>query len=164
MAVLEEAAAKLTPVQWQAIRAASRGADASRSELQPGKGQEVDLLLRIKGTVDVDEDGEATRTVRPSAVEVLAWVLASDFLDTVQRELLVAQMRESAGGNGYLPEVEEGYVARATMAIAAVSPSVTAARKGSVRGMLRVGVVSKSQLTEEVGAVIERSTRVIELG
>ncbi len=165
MAVLEETAAQLTPIQWQAVRAAGSGADTSRPELQPGKSQEVDLLLRIQGTIDVGEDGVTTRTARPSAVDVLAWVLASEFLDDVGRDLLVSQMRElAARSNGRLPEVDEGYVAMATMAVAAVSPAVKGDRKGAVRGRLRVGVVNKAQLSADVSGAVERSTRFIELG
>lgn len=163
MGVLEETAAKLSPVEWQAVKAAGKGADGSRSELEVGE-HEVDMLLRIKGAVSVGHDGETRRTLVPSAVDVLAWVLSSDLLTEDLRQRLVIQMRESAErSSGCLPEVEEGYVAQATMAIAAVSPSVKASRKGSVRGTLRVGVVSTAQLTDEVSGAIDRSTRLIAL-
>ena len=165
MAVLEETAAKLTPVEWQAVKVAAKGADAARSELEPGPDQEVDLLLRIKGKIDVGRDGESKRSSVPSAVEVLAWILSVDILSEVQRGQLLTRMRElTAEGGGRIPEVEEGYVARATMAIAAVSPVVKTPRKGAVRGAIRVGVVNAAQLSQEVSGAVEHCTRLIDIG
>lgn len=163
MAVLEETAAKLTPLEWQALRAAAKGADGSRADLSLGKGQGVDLLLRIKGTVDVGEDGETSRAARPSAIDVLAWVLAQPIGES--NDQMLQRMRLDAEQHGgKLPEVEEGYVAAATMAILAVSPSVKIPRKGSIRGTLRVGVVNSAQLSQEVSGAVEQCTRMIALG
>lgn len=131
--------AVLTPLEWQAVKAVAANADDTRLELKPGEGQEVDLLLRITGTVDVGEDSEPTETVEPSAVDVLAWILAEAFGDDENRNQLLSRLRDSTEpSTGKLVEVEERYRAMATMAIAAVSPTVKSMYRGSVRGRLEV--------------------------
>ena len=163
MAVLEELRNRLSAAEWQAVKSAGRAADATRNGLEVGD-HDVDLLLRIKGQVTVGEDGESTRTVRPTAVELLSWILSEAANISIDGDLLLATIRSAAErSSGRLPEVEEGYAAQATMAIGAVSPSRAVARKGAVRGNLRVGVVNASVLSEEVSGAVERSTRLIDL-
>lgn len=164
MPVIEENRCKLTAIEWQAVKVLGRQADAARDGLEAGGGQPVDLLLRVQGTVDVGKDGETTRRQTPSAKALLAWLLASDLIDETKKPQVLAELRACADtAHRTIPEVSETFNAAAEMAIAAVSPAKAAPRKGAIRGMLRIGVVSTDQLGQQVSGAVEKATRAIML-
>ena len=164
MPVIEENKCRLTAIEWQAVKVLGRQADIACDGLEPGRGQPVDILLRVQGTVDVCEDGTITRRVAPSAKALLAFLLASDLIDETKKPQLLAQIRACAEtASGMIPEVDEEHNAQAAMAIAAVSPAKSVPRKGAIKGMLRVGVVSTEQLGQQVSGAVEQATRAIML-
>jgi hypothetical protein len=164
MPVIEENKCKLTPVEWQAVKVLGRHADLARDGLEPGSSQPVDLLLRVQGTVDVGEDGQSARRQTPTAKALLAWLLSLDLIDEVKKPQVLAKLRACADtASGTVPEVDQKYNAQAEMAIAAVSPAKPVPRKGAIKGMLRVGVVSTEQLGAQVSGAVEKATRAIML-
>lgn len=158
MAVIDEKS-KLSPVEWQAVACVAREAAKYRAEVPVGKGQEVDLMIRVKGHVDVGSDGESNKAQKPAVEHLLAYLLS------VNGEEFAAALTEqfSSFENGVLPDVEEGYFAQAKKRLASITPRTTISRKGAVRGVFRVGQIDTATLTPTASKAIAESTRVIVL-
>ena len=158
MAVIDEKS-KLSPIEWQALACVAREASKYRAEAPIGKGQEVDLMLRVKGSVDVGVDGESSRAQKPTAEHLLAYLLSVN-----GEEFATAILEQFASfEGGVLPDVEEGFFAMAKMRLASVTPHKTISRKGSVRGVFRVGQIDFATLAPAASKAIEQSTRAIAL-
>jgi len=164
MPVME--ATELTPLEWLAVGIVAREAGKHRDDVEVGNGQEVDLMLRVQGRLDVRPGGMSQRHQKPSPEKLLACILAALSSDASSEALsdLPAYLRRLAAENGgILPAPEEGYVAMATGLVKALSPSTEIPRRGSTKGNFRVGRIDTARLPQAAASEIKRNTRSIRL-
>ena len=160
MAISEPAT--LSPVEWVALGIVGREAAKVRDKIEPCSRKAVDILLRIRGTVSVGADSEATTWQKPSAEELLGWILK--YLRTRAPESLDdAIVSDAKANDGTLPEVEEGYVDSAKSIIKQLSQKRTSPRRGSTRGSFEVGIVEMERLSQPASAAVQKFTRAIVL-
>jgi len=158
-------ATNLRPEEWLALTIVGREAAKFREQARPGRGQEVDLLLRIKGTVNVGEDGKTTRMMKPSQEQLLGWVLHrlhDTGHDDAAESIRVGLSDCASNGNGGLP-VLEGFHELAKELVRSVSKSSESQRKGRTTGHFEVGIVDQSELSAAAGASLMTHTRRIVL-
>ncbi len=163
MAVIQQTTS-LTPSEWYGVQCVARQAAKYRDELPSGKGQAVDMLLRIQGVIDVAEDGVSRRTNKPSAELIMAHVLRiMDGLvkPTNMAELMVAI--RGAAENGELPESDEAYQYKAAEMIRTLSTQKEIPRKGAVTGSFQIGQVKMSGLSSTASSAVAKATRAIVL-
>jgi hypothetical protein len=163
MAVLEEGKSQstLSALEWLAVRIVGKNADAFRDEVQPGKGQDVDLLLRIQGKIDVFEDGTTTQTEKPKLDNLLGHIIKR--LTPSDWEAIRNAIMQAIANDGTLPGCEEGYAAKAKMLIDAMTKRKSAPKKGATKGSFRVGSVDTQQLSPTMRTDVQRFTRAIKL-
>ncbi len=163
----ERKADSLTAIEWLALKVAGAKAADYRADAETGKGQEVDLLVRIQGTLDVAEDGQSQRTQKPSVEDMFGFVLQQLYEsdNEAHRESAdhIVELMQSAEAEGVLPAPTPGHKARASQLIQRISPKATVERKGSVRGFLRIGQVDLGGLSQAVSVAVSESTRAIML-
>lgn len=74
MAIVEKGK-KPTPLEFQALKVAGKEADQVRSEVSPGKSQEVDFRVQIVGTLDVGEGTLRATCKKPRIEDLLGRIL-----------------------------------------------------------------------------------------
>mgnify|MGYP001558137046 CR=1 FL=1 len=157
----------LSPVEWAAMKIAGRAAEACRDQLAVGRGQTVDILLRVRGTVDVAADGVSHSTKAPSPEAVLATALthvaavagqaaAQAVLEKVLHDLQALNTTKDAAA-----PYSESYMALAKSCVKQASVAREFARSGAVTGKLTLGVVKLEEVTAQVSAVLETATRIV---
>jgi len=131
---------QLSPEEFLAISILGRDAKNLRREVEPGKDKPIDMLLRIQGTITVGADGTTTSTKKPSAEQVLAYLLRA------------------------LPVEAAASVEDAIQALPAGGDSLnmkTSPRKGSTSGVFNIGLVDLESLAPTVSTAVTESTRAI---
>lgn len=102
--VIVSSKATLQPLEWLALQLVGKQASDSRGDVPVGKNQEVDILVRIQGKIDVSPDGTTTKrtTVGPTLEQVLAHVCKRMPLETW---MLIEQAikAEAAANEGACP-------------------------------------------------------------
>ena len=153
----------LTPIQWAALAVLARKAADFRNEVQPCSREQVDILLRIRGSVSIGADSETTQWSKPSAEDVLAFVIR--YLGSQAGEALIAAMLEDAKVNGgILGRLDDPVAKSAAKIMKDCSTTKRASRKGSTRGSFEVGLVDQKQLSVPMANTIKSFTRVFSFG
>lgn len=168
MPVLQQAG-QLSALEWLAVKIVGRDADKRRHEVEPGKAQPVDLLLRIQGNVDVANDGSTTTTDKPTAEHLLAFLLSKmtteqqSVVDGYFADLVSAMKQQDPKAPVTLPDVKEGHVAMAHVMIEAVTHRTKSPKRGTTKGQFNVGLVELGKLSASVNNAVKESTRAISL-
>jgi len=152
---------ELSPLEWWSVAVIGKQAAAVREKVEPGRGQAVDFLLRVKGSLDVSESGTSTRTTKPDGEAVLAFLLAMAPTQE-QREAIRGAMIGARAAGG-LPAVEEGFAEAAKQLIAPLGKTSPFKKNGPTRGNFQIGLVAEDQLAEAVQTTITKATRAIAL-
>jgi hypothetical protein len=155
----------LSPIEWLAIQTLGKHADNFRAGVNPGKGIDVDFLVRVQGKLDVSPNGATTtnKHAGPDAVAVLAHVfkrLPQETADTIRHAIKAAY---DADNNVH---IEEGFLeaAKIFMGTMTKTTSTTGPRKGAVKGAFQIGRLELEQLSSRVQNTIKAATRAINFG
>ena len=134
---------QLTALEWQALAAAAgRDCKATRNQVVEGRGQLVDVTVRISGAVDVSKSAAAKAQTKPSAVEVFAAVLAHFPRD--DRDKLCADVEKMIlGKTGKL--VTSEVASMATGLIDRCTRTGQKIKRGAVSGALSVEVLERNR-------------------
>lgn len=164
MAVFEESKPEvsLSPLEWLAVQLVGKHAANFRSEVQPGKAQPVDLLLRIQGTVTVGEDHDTTNAQAPKLDNMLGHIakrLPPETWEMVRQAIL----EDAKANGGVLPGCEEGWAAKAKGLVTLLTRRTSSPCKGSTKGSFRVGQVDQTQLSPVAASSVQKFTRAIML-
>jgi hypothetical protein len=176
MGVITEQAT-FTPAEWVAMKVIGRDADKYRHLLEAGKGQKVDMLVRVQGEVDCSPDGESEVIKKPSAEVVLACLIkeANDaersfiysVMDRIKGKTVETAVTATETALNMLPglgdTVEEGYVTVAKNLLTNAGVVVRQPRKGATKGTFRVGRVDVDRISTAVAAGVAEATRMITL-
>jgi len=136
----------LTPEEWAAVTVFARQAKKAIDDLPADSEHDVDLTVRLRGTVKRGADGMSVRTVRPTADDILAGLLAGQ-----KGEEIAELVRQLASDNLAL-ESAEGFYAKAATLLAPFSSSATSTRRGAIRGTVNVDVFGAGSVTIQATA------------
>ena len=152
---------QLSPDEFLAISILGRDAKNLRREVEPGKDKPIDMLLRIQGTITVGADGTTTSTKKPSAEQVLAYLLRALPVEAAASVEDAIQALPAGGDSLNMPEELEGFTARARSLIGRLAGHKTSPRKGSTSGVFNIGLVDLESLAPTVSTAVTESTRAI---
>jgi|GEM_PF-4789452 len=106
-----------------------------RAELAVGNGQAVDVTLRIRGAIDVQEGTTAVTSKAPAALDLLAVML--HLLPANMRAKMTDAMRKAFAKRAAL-ELQPGVLTLAEKLLGDVSEEKTSHRAGAVSGSISV--------------------------
>lgn len=151
----------LTPEQWAALGILGRRSAKARDELPPASTAQIDLLLRISGTIKVGADGQTTQTRKPQPEALLALILSKLSPDEIAR-LTAAIVSDFKDNGDALPAVEQGYADAAARIIGSCTVRTQAVRRGAVTGVLSLSEVNMAALSRPAVQQIVNCTRSIQ--
>lgn len=154
----------LSPQECAAIRALAKDLEDHAKTTPVGKAQPVDFMLHIQGNVSKEADGTTTRTNKPDATLVLAWVMSRMSADA-QSKLLdqwAAELKTAKNDVKAL-EVKDAAAKNAALMIQAASTTSTSERSGALKGSIKVSSVEMSKLSKQVQTRLKDVSRVLEL-
>lgn len=111
----------LSAEEWAALEVLARQAKHTRDNLTPGATRDVDLMIRIRGSLTTGVSSSGQRSVVPKTDQILAHVLS--MLPADAMTTAVEAFAEISRNGHALPDVQEGFVAMAQTMIAAASLS-----------------------------------------
>ena len=150
----------ISGLEAAALRLASRQLEERAKDVQPGKGQTVDVILRLQGILNRGADGTSTRQTKPNAEVVLAWILsrmsaqARDKLGDDWAAAIAAELTEASD-----PDAQR----RAENMLSAAARSVTYQRSGALTGAVNVSLVDVATLKPHTVRALEASSRLLTL-
>lgn len=150
----------LTAIEAAAIRVVARQVEDAAKGLSPGKGQEVDVVLHVKGFLNKGADGTSIRQQKPKGEDILAWML-SQFSREARDRLVDAFVESVQAGGGVVPDAPEEASEAAKLCVLAATKTVHYPRTGAVTGAVNLSVVDTSSLTRTVARSIETASRMI---
>lgn len=149
----------LTPEEWLAIKIVGKHADNFREKCAIGKAQPVDMLVRIRGSVDVMPDKDVTKktVTGPSAVDLLAHFLKNMQPDEIDRVLACVDTTV---------EIEKQFKESAEDVVRQFQTVVTTTTSafGATKGIFEIGRVELNQITSAVNETLLHATRLIDFG
>jgi hypothetical protein len=125
--------AKLSPLQWQALRVAAKPADNARDALDEGLGLEVDFKIRIRGTMQVLPGTVSVVKTAPKMTDLVALLLLE--LGERTRKRVLGDLRARAkdrSGTAFPSEI----IADVENLLAAFTVEKEQQRRGAVTGTL----------------------------
>jgi hypothetical protein len=126
----------LSPAEWQALKVAGRQADAHRPRLAAAR-YDIDLVLRIRGKLEVKPNTTGARTVTPD-VELLIGHLLS-LVEPSLREQVLDELPSLYVANDYaLPPLELALADRVQKMLERLRRSEQVERFGAVTGLVDV--------------------------
>ena len=158
----------LSDLEMVAIGKMGRDVKVHRNNVSSGKAQEVDFIVRVKGMLNVAEDGETTKTTKPDGKAVLALVYS--LLTENGRKQLQTKMREAIEESAYngdpmgsFKEIEEEHAIRAAATLEGACVKKTSARQGAVTGSIEFARMNPNAVSKSTIAKMSHPIRKIDL-
>jgi hypothetical protein len=132
----------LKALHLAALSVVAKKLEGVRSLLKVGPKQEVDVTLRIHGTIDVSPESNYTSTKKPEAESVLAVAIGALGPSNANKvREAIATTFQPFSQDGTMPPIDEAHVAEAAAMLSAASYQESKPRRGSVAGTLSAEVV-----------------------
>jgi hypothetical protein len=125
----------LEPLGWAALKVATRTLDEHLPQAPKGQGQEIDLALRLVGSVDVNEDSSAAVATSPDVLQLLAH--AVELTPKTRREAFLQGLAERYAANA--PIADETLAVVKTLK-ADLTTRTMKPRRGVITGIVELGL------------------------
>jgi len=153
--------ATLTPLECAAIRLASRQIEQAAKGLQPGRGQRIDLVLRLEGMLNRGEDGVSQRKTPPACQDMLAWLLSR--MSVPARDKLMDDYVAHCQKHGAPSTEDADATARARQMADVGSTTQTFPRAGALTGSITLAVIDTTSLKPQAIRQLAECSRMISL-
>lgn len=182
MATVNDSEQLLTALELCAVKVLGRDADKRRDEVSVGKGQTVDVSLRLKGFIDVGDETKMTTRTKPSGTAMLALVfellaksetwdelknqitskkaMSVDEIGTWMAKRLSDQIIASFTENSVFPTTIKEHELRAKDVVEQTTSKKENPRRGLLKGTLEVETLDLSAVSSKT---VIKMTRKIEL-
>lgn len=135
----------LTPLEAHALAQVAKKAAKLRDRLDVGEGQSVDVVVRIKGAINVGGSSSATISQSPPAETVLAHVFECLGKPTRKKiRIAVSNCFAEYRGGGDVPESSKELLDEARDLLGAVNRARTIDRNGNVTGAIEDQVIERA--------------------